>query len=87
MTTDDQIGIYQKWAKADPDNIQTENLLAAAYIQKTRETADPGYLERSEALVKRVLAREPRNYEAWRLRNLIELNRHHFLWSRITPGR
>jgi tetratricopeptide (TPR) repeat protein len=78
MTTDDQIAIYQRWAKADPANIQTQNLLAAAYIQKTRETADPGYLERSDALVARVLAKQPRNYEAWRLRNLIELNRHHF---------
>jgi tetratricopeptide (TPR) repeat protein len=78
MNTDDQIAIYQKWAKGDPANIQTQNLLAAAYIQKTRETADPGYLQRSDALVGRVLARDPRNYEAWRLRNIIELNRHHF---------
>ena len=78
MTTDDQIALYQKWAKGDPVNIQTQTLLAAAYIQKTRETADPGYLERSNALVARVLERQPRNYEAWRLRNIIELNRHHF---------
>jgi tetratricopeptide (TPR) repeat protein len=78
MTTDDQIAVYQKWAKADPANIQTENLLAAAYIQKTRETADPGYLERSNALVARVLSQQPKNYEAWLLRNIIELNRHHF---------
>jgi tetratricopeptide (TPR) repeat protein len=78
MTTDDQIAIYQKWAQGDPSNIQTQTLLAAAYIQKTRETADPGYLERSDALVGRVLERQPRNYEAWRLRNIIELNRHHF---------
>jgi len=78
MTTDDQIAVYQKWAKADPANIQTQTLLAGAYIQKTRETADPGYLERADALVGRVLARQPRNYEAWKLRNLIELNRHHF---------
>src|ERR1017187_2319180 len=55
-----------------------ENLLAAAYIQKTRETADPGYLERSNALVARVLSQQPKNYEAWLLRNIIELNRHHF---------
>jgi len=78
MTTDDQIALYQKWAKGDPANIQTQNLLAAAYIQKTRETADPGYLERSNALVARVLAQQPRNYEAMLLRNIIELNRHHF---------
>jgi tetratricopeptide (TPR) repeat protein len=78
MSTDDQIAIYQKWAAADPVNIQTQNLLAAAYLQKTRETADPSYMERSDALVGRVLAKQPRNYEAWRLRNVIELNRHHF---------
>ncbi|HLK63572.1 MAG TPA: tetratricopeptide repeat protein [Bryobacteraceae bacterium] len=78
MSTDDQIEIYQRWAKADPANIQTQTLLAAAYIQKTRETADPGYLERSDALVHRVLEKQPKNYEAWRLRNIIELTRHHF---------
>jgi len=78
MTTDDQIEIYQRWAKTDPANIQTNALLAAVYIQKTRETADPGYNERADALVKRILDREPRNYEAWKLRNIIELTRHHF---------
>ncbi len=78
MSTDDRIAVFEKWAKGDPHNAQNCNLLAAAYIQKTRETADPGYLERADALIGRVMAREPRNYEAWRLRNLVELNRHHF---------
>ena len=78
MSTDDQIATFEKWAKGDPNNAQNCTLLAAAYIQKTRETADPGYLERADALIQRVMARQPRHYEAWRLRNLVELNRHHF---------
>lgn len=78
MNTNDQVAIYEKWTKADPNNPQNLNLLAAAYIQKTRETADPGYLERADKLIGRLLERAPRNYEAWRLRNLVELNRHHF---------
>jgi len=78
MSTDDQIAAFEKWTKADPNNAQNLSLLAAAYIQKTRETADPGYLQRADALIGRLLGREPRNYEAWRLRNLVELNRHHF---------
>jgi tetratricopeptide (TPR) repeat protein len=78
MSTDEQIAVYEKWTKADPNHAQNLSLLAAAYIQKTRETADPGYLQRADALIARLLAREPRNYEAWRLRNLVALNRHQF---------
>jgi tetratricopeptide (TPR) repeat protein len=77
VSTDDRIAVYQGWAAADPTNIQNQTLLAAAYIQKTRETTDFSYLDRAAKIIDKVLAGR-RDYEALRLRNLIELNRHHF---------
>jgi tetratricopeptide (TPR) repeat protein len=78
MTTDDQIAVYQKWLASGPANRSNQTLLAAAYIQKTRETYDFGYLNRAQTLIDRVLIEQKDNYEALRLRNLVELNLHHF---------
>ena len=77
MSTDQRIAVYREWAASDPKNTSNQTLLAAAYIQKTRETTDFSYIDRASQIVDRVLA-EKRDYEALRLRNLIELNRHHF---------
>ncbi len=77
ITTDDKISLYERWVAADPTNISNQTLLAGAYIQKTRETTDYGYLNRASKIIDKVLAQK-RDYEALRLRNLIELNLHHF---------
>lgn len=77
MSTDQKIALYQKWIAADPSNISSQTLLAAAYIQKTRETTDYDYLNRASKIVDKILAQK-QDYEALRLRNLIELNLHHF---------
>lgn len=77
MTTDERIAIYEEWVAADPASIGNQTLLAGAFIQKTRETTDFGYLDRAEKIINQVLARK-QDYEALRLRNLVELNRHHF---------
>jgi tetratricopeptide (TPR) repeat protein len=77
MTTDDRIVVYEQWVASDPANVSNKTLLAAAYIQKTRETTDFGYLDRASKIVDKILA-EKKDYEALRLRNLIELNLHHF---------
>src|SRR5690349_22945021 len=77
MTTDQRIALFEQWVAADPASVSNRNLLAAAYIQKTRETTDFGYLERAEKIIDKVLS-EKKDYEALRLRNLVELNRHHF---------
>ena len=76
-TADERIALYERWVSADPANIGNQTLLAGAYIQKTRETTDYSYLDRASKIVERVLA-QTRDYEALRLRNLIELNLHHF---------
>src|SRR5258707_6246625 len=77
ITTDDRITLYEGWVGADQANIANQTLLAGAYIQKTRETTDFSYLDRASKIVDSVLAKK-KDYEAMRLRNLIELNRHHF---------
>jgi tetratricopeptide (TPR) repeat protein len=77
MTTDERIKVYEQWVAADPKSTANQNLLAAAYIQKTRESSDYGYLDRASRMVDKILAGK-KDYEALRLRNLIELNRHNF---------
>ena len=77
ITTDYRIGLYEQWVARDPHDISSRDRLAAAYIQKTRETSDFGYLDRASKIVDQILA-EKKDYEALRLRNLIELNRHNF---------
>ncbi|MDP8981598.1 MAG: tetratricopeptide repeat protein [Acidobacteriota bacterium] len=77
LTTDERIRVYEEWVAANPASTANRTLLAGAYIQKTRETTDFAYLDRASKIVDRVLA-EKKDYEALRLRNLIELNLHHF---------
>ncbi len=77
LTTDQRISTYEGWVAADPASTANKTLLAAAYIQKARETTDFSYLDRASRLIDKILA-EKKDYEALRLRNLVELNRHHF---------
>ena len=78
IPTDQRIAECQKAVAADPGNPVALEDLAAAYLQKMRETTDFSYLERAEKLVAQALARKPDDLEALVLRNQIELNRHHF---------
>ena len=75
--TDQQITLYQSWVAKDPSSISNRTLLAGAYIQKTRETTDFGYLDRASKILEGVLS-EHQDYEALRLRNIVELTLHHF---------
>ncbi|MEP6535849.1 MAG: tetratricopeptide repeat protein [Bryobacteraceae bacterium] len=77
ITTDDRIALYEGWVAGDPANVANQTLLAGAYLQKTRETTDFSYLDKASKIVDRILLTK-KDYEALRLRNLIELNRHHF---------
>jgi tetratricopeptide (TPR) repeat protein len=78
VTTDERIASFEKLSRAKPDDLHYQNLLAGAYIQKMRETTDFDYVDRASRIVTQVLAVEPENYEARRLRSEIELERHHF---------
>ena len=78
MTTDERIATAQKSLAAAADDPAALTRLAAAYLQKMRETTDFAYVERAEKLVAKVLTRDPSHYEALVLQCEIELNRHHF---------
>ncbi len=78
MKTDDRIKAYEAMAGHQKDNAHYQNLLATAYIQKMRETANPDYLTRAAGIVEGVIQADGGNYEALRLRSQIELERHNF---------
>lgn len=78
LKTDDRIALYQTMAQKQPQNLHYTNLLAASYVQKMRETTDPSWLERAGKLIDSSLAQDSRNYEALRIKNEIELERHNF---------
>ena len=77
INTDQQIKLYQEWVAKDPSSISNRTLLAGAFIQKTRESTDFGYLDRASKILDGVLL-EKQDYEALRLRNIVELTLHHF---------
>jgi tetratricopeptide (TPR) repeat protein len=76
VTTDARIQLFESWVAADPST-GNKNLLAAAYLQKTRETNDFAYLERASRIVSGILAADG-DYESRRLRIRIELIYHRF---------
>jgi tetratricopeptide (TPR) repeat protein len=78
MNTGERVKMYETLANYQPHELHYQNLLAGSYIQRMRETMDPGYLERAAKIVQHVLAEEGSNYEALRLRSQIELERHNF---------
>lgn len=78
LKTDDRIAFYESLAKARPDTLQYQVLLASGYIQKMRETMDFGYLDRAEKVLRSVVDSDGSNYEALRLGTVIQLERHNF---------
>ncbi len=76
--TDERIASLEKAIAQNPANIAYRNQLAAAYMQKVRETVDFGYLDRAERILNQVLAADDGNYEALRMREVVEMERHHF---------
>ena len=55
---DDQILAYQETLRADPERGETATALGLAYLQKARETGDPSYYPKAEALFERALDRD-----------------------------
>ena len=76
--TDERIAAIEKLIAQNPKSVVYHNQLAAAYLQKVRETVDFGYLDRAERLLNSVLTSDDGNYEALRMREVVELERHHF---------
>jgi len=78
VATDERIKMYEVLARYNASDLHYQNLLAGTFIQKMRETMDAGYLDRASKIVDTVLSADAADYEALRLRSLIELERHNF---------
>ncbi len=78
VPTDQRIKAIEKLIAQSPKSVALQNQLAGAYMQKVRETVDFGYLDRAERILTGVLAADDGNYEALRMREVIDLERHHF---------
>ena len=76
--TDDRIRAYERLLQKTPDNVADQLGLIAAYLQKLRESADFGYLDRAAKLVDRMLEKDNGNFVALRYQNEIDLQRHDF---------
>ena len=78
FTTDRKISYWQQRLTADPKDLNAALKLSAAFLQKTRETADFSYVDKAASLVDRVFTASPDNYEALRLRLQVAMNHHRF---------
>jgi tetratricopeptide (TPR) repeat protein len=78
LSADERIAAQEKRLKDAPNNPAVQAELASAFIQKLRETTDFAYLNRAAALVDKILATDPANYDGIRLSAEIETHRHNF---------
>jgi len=78
LTSNQRIAAYEKLLRESPADPKIQAGLAEAFIQKLRETTDFAYLNRASALVDKMLAADPKSYDAIRLRIEIETHRHNF---------
>jgi tetratricopeptide (TPR) repeat protein len=78
LTANERIAAYEKLLQQSPKDPKVQAGLAEAFIQKLRETTDFAYLNRASALVDKMLAADPKSYDAIRLEIEIETHRHNF---------
>jgi tetratricopeptide (TPR) repeat protein len=77
-STEQQIGHFQAILRADPKSADAGAYLAAAYLQRVRETGDAGFYTRADGILRRALARDPRNVNALTEAGVLALARHDF---------
>lgn len=78
LSAGERISFYETLLEKSPNDPTIQARLAGAFIQKLRETTDFAYLDRASALVDKILAKDPKNYDAIRLLIEIETHRHNF---------
>ena len=78
LNSDGRIALYEKRLREHPDDGRVQAGLASAFMQKLRETTDFAYLNRASAIVEKMLAVDPKNYDAIRLTAEMETHRHNF---------
>jgi tetratricopeptide (TPR) repeat protein len=68
----------QATLRSSPNDVHSLDLLGLAYQQRARETGDPTYYTKSEGILKRALAFEPRDLLATSSLGSLALSRHRF---------
>ncbi|MFN8475613.1 MAG: tetratricopeptide repeat protein [Anaerolineae bacterium] len=76
--TNGTIARLQARLKQQPDDARSMTQLGGAYLQKARETGDPSYYGRAEAVLKQALARNPSDIDALGFMGSLALSRHQF---------
>ena len=79
---DARVGAARNKIRLAPDQPGGHNLLAAAYMQKARETADAEYNRKAEEALARSLAVVPDNHDALKLKAKLLLTLHRFAEAR-----
>jgi len=70
-----------------PNQSNGYNQLAAAYLQKARETSDPTFNASADEAISKSFAVEPDNYDALKLLAKLQLTNHHFTDALATARR
>jgi len=78
VTTAAMITSLQERLRRFPADTTAEALLGAAYLQRVRETGDPTYYPKAQAILALALKRDPRNLEALVGTGALALARHDF---------
>jgi tetratricopeptide (TPR) repeat protein len=60
-STEERIRGLQQAVREHPERTASYSLLGGAYLQRVRETGDPSYYRRAEAILERALERDPRD--------------------------
>ncbi len=76
--TDERIRGYQTAVRAQPGDAGMRAALAGAYLQKVRETGDPGFYARADAVLRRARALAPSDYRVLTASGTLALARHDF---------
>jgi tetratricopeptide (TPR) repeat protein len=77
-STDAEIARLQALVKGAPRDAGPRVQLAAAYLQKARESGDPGFYSRADGLLRAALARRPGDHDALVAGAGLALSRHDF---------
>lgn len=68
--------------EADPKKLQAYNELALAFLRRSRETADPKYLNDADAALARGLKLDPSDFQLQKTQVALLLSRHQFIEAR-----
>jgi tetratricopeptide (TPR) repeat protein len=69
---------YQDRVRQAPDDVNSYAVLGNLYLQRARETGDPSYYGKAEAVFAEALKRDPQNIEALIGKGSLALSRHQF---------